>query len=297
MKKKIIYIILMIIPVFTISYRKMQNTTSVKEKVVSYEMYDTKIDLDIAEGIVEEPVIEEPKNDMFTYKITHYGPDCSGCSGRTASGYNVSNTIYYNDYEYGQVRIIAIKDLPLYTIVKIHDYKIGGDTLAIVLDRGVGFGVIDLLVSSESEASRLGIQRNAQVEVLRYGKWVMINEFWNRNYVMSCNNICDCLFDNFNYQQERWWWLIKHINIIKRIKKYLAEHKPIDYEKAYKNEVLRNETLSNDMQGLDSENRLKITSLKDSIKEKDEKIKTLREKNRELKKELKVLKEEKNEKR
>lgn len=113
---------------------------------------------------------------------------------------------------------------------------------------------------------------------------------------MSCNNIGDCLFDNFNYQQERWWWLIKHINIIKRIKKYLAEHKPIDYEKAYKNEVLRNETLSNDMQGLDSENRLKITSLKDSIKEKDEKIKTLREKNRELKKELKVLKEEKNEK-
>lgn len=170
MKKKIIYIILMIIPVFTISYRKIQNTTSVKEKVVSYEMYDTKIDLDIAEGIVEEPIIEEPKNDIFTYKITHYGPDCSGCSGRTASGYNVSNTIYYNDYEYGQVRIIAVKDLPLYTIVKIHDYKIGGDTLAIVLDRGVGFGVIDLLVSSESEASRLGIQRNAQVEVLRYGK-------------------------------------------------------------------------------------------------------------------------------
>ena len=40
----------------------------------------------------------------------------------------------------------------------------------IVLDRGVGNGVIDLLVESENKASKLGIQNNVEIEVLRRGK-------------------------------------------------------------------------------------------------------------------------------
>lgn len=104
------------------------------------------------------------------YKLTHYGPNCKGCSGITASGYNVKNTIWYNDKEYGQVRVVATSSqFKMYSIIKIKDYKLGGDITAIVLDRGVGSGVIDLLVASEKAATQLGIQK-VEIEVLRKGK-------------------------------------------------------------------------------------------------------------------------------
>lgn len=115
-------------------------------------------------------VANKPAN-SGKYKITHYGPDCKGCSGITASGFNAKKSIYYRDKEYGNVRIVATnKSLKLYSIIKIHNYKMGGDIIAIVLDRGVGSGVIDLLVNSEKEASKLGIQKNVAIEVLRKGK-------------------------------------------------------------------------------------------------------------------------------
>ena len=104
------------------------------------------------------------------YKLTHYGPDCSGCSGITASGYNVKNTIYYNDNIYGKIRVVAMKDLPLYSIIKIKNYKQSGDIIAIVLDKPKNYGIIDLLVESERKSSQLGIQNNIQIEILRKGK-------------------------------------------------------------------------------------------------------------------------------
>lgn len=104
------------------------------------------------------------------YKLTHYGWDCKGCSGNTAAGYNVKHTIYYNDSSYGKVRIVAMKNIPLYSIIKIKNYKLGGDITAIVLDRGVGSNVIDLLVESEKKSSQLGIQKGVQIEILRKGK-------------------------------------------------------------------------------------------------------------------------------
>lgn len=104
-----------------------------------------------------------------TYKLTHYGYDCKGCGGNTASGYNVRNTIYYNDPTYGKLRIVAMKNLPLYSVIKIKNYD-GIDIIAIVLDRGVGSGVIDLLVQNESTASKLGIRNNIEIELLRSGR-------------------------------------------------------------------------------------------------------------------------------
>lgn len=112
----------------------------------------------------------EQQRTARTYKLTHYGPDCKGCSGITASGYNVRNTIWYNDPQYGEVRIVATSSqFKMYSIIKIKDYKLGGDITAIVLDRGVGNGVIDLLVGSEKAATQLGIQK-VEIEVLRKGK-------------------------------------------------------------------------------------------------------------------------------
>lgn len=104
-----------------------------------------------------------------TYKLTHYGWNCKGCGGNTASGYNVRNTIHYYDKTYENLRIVAMKDLPLYSVIKIKNYD-GRDIFAIVLDRGVGSGVIDLLVESEEKASKLGIRKNIEIEVIRSGK-------------------------------------------------------------------------------------------------------------------------------
>lgn len=125
----------------------------------------------------EESKIEKPKKEVQktstksneTYKLTHYGYDCCK-SGLTATGWDARN-IYYNDEEYGEVRIVATsKAIPLYSIIKIYNYKLGGDITAIVLDRGVGNGVIDLLVENEAKSSQLGIQKGVKVEILRSGK-------------------------------------------------------------------------------------------------------------------------------
>lgn len=103
------------------------------------------------------------------YKLTHYGYDCCK-TGKTATGYDISKTIYYNDATYGNVRIVAMcSKYPFYSIIKIKNYKSSGDILAIVLDRGVGCGTIDLAVENEKTASKYGIQRNVQIEILRRG--------------------------------------------------------------------------------------------------------------------------------
>lgn len=119
--------------------------------------------------------------DTYFGVLTGYGPDCYGCSGRTSSGYDVSNTITYNDSEYGEIRILAAGTLsdtstdPLdfYSIVRVSNVPNMEPFIAIVLDRGgnVGYGkgtLFDLLFSSESEAMHK--TDNVKFEILRYGK-------------------------------------------------------------------------------------------------------------------------------
>ena len=125
----------------------------------------------------EIEIKEESVKVLATYKgnITAYGPDCVGCSGITASGYKVKNTIYYNDKEYGKIRIIAAdKSLPFGTIVRISDLKMFDEPIiAIVLDRGgaIGFNknvYFDLLYKNEKSTYSFGKQK-ATFEILRRG--------------------------------------------------------------------------------------------------------------------------------
>lgn len=109
-------------------------------------------------------------------KLTAYGPDCPGCSGRVGWGQNVTGgNIYYNDSTYGQLRIVAgDRKYPYGTIVRIKNSRAGHDIMAIVLDRGgsVGIGkatMFDLLFASGSEASSFGTSKNCTFEILRYG--------------------------------------------------------------------------------------------------------------------------------
>ena len=113
----------------------------------------------------------------YTGPITAYGPDCVGCTtGKTASGYNVRNgNIYYNDKEYGKIRIVAAdKSLPFGSIIRIKNLNVfKDDVIAIVLDRGSAIGFnkkvyFDLLYKSEKETQFFG-KRNATFELLRRG--------------------------------------------------------------------------------------------------------------------------------
>lgn len=112
--------------------------------------------------------------ESFTGKMSAYGPDCSGCSGKVGGGQVVTNgNIYYNDSYYGSVRIIAAdRKYPYGSIIRIKSSR--GELLAIVMDRGgdIGFGRrfdVDLLCESEAIANSYGTTYNAVFEVLRYG--------------------------------------------------------------------------------------------------------------------------------
>ena len=126
-----------------------------------------------------EEVVEEDKttvsvnsqNEVLIGKMSGYGPDCYGCSGYLASGVYVGDgNVYYNDSEYGQVRIVAgDKKFKFGTIVRIND-----SILAIVLDRGGSIGIgkkflFDLLYVTEAEANINGISYETKFEILRNG--------------------------------------------------------------------------------------------------------------------------------
>lgn len=117
---------------------------------------------------------EEKVLKTYIGPITAYGPDCKGCIGITASGYDVRNgNIYYNDKEYGKVRIVAAdKSIPFGTIIRIKGiFK--KPLIAIVLDRGSAIGFnkkvyIDLLYKNEKETLAFG-KKKATFEILRNG--------------------------------------------------------------------------------------------------------------------------------
>ncbi len=127
----------------------------------------------------------------FTGRLSGYGPDCAGCSGygglacRTKNGgkHNlVQDGIYYEDSEYGKVRIIAaaLKKFPCGTIMQIT--KPGKDPfMAVVLDTGAtmvnkwneGIMWVDLAYASEKDKTTFGIDgltgTNIKFEVKRWG--------------------------------------------------------------------------------------------------------------------------------
>lgn len=87
-------------------------------------------------------------------EFTYYTAFCdTGCIGVTASGYDVSNTIYYEG-----MRIVATDPsvIPMYSIL---EFEFNGDIIkAIALDTGgsIKGNRIDMLVSSRKEAYALG---------------------------------------------------------------------------------------------------------------------------------------------
>lgn len=146
----------------------LEKEEKIEEKIIDEENESIKI---------EEREIEKEASDILntlTGKMSGYGPDCVGCRGYTSSGYNITNTIYYDDPTFGNVRILAAdRMLPMGSIVRVKDTKIG-EFIGIVLDRGENIGIgktylFDLLFSSEQEAYRYGSSSNVTFELLRNG--------------------------------------------------------------------------------------------------------------------------------
>ena len=108
---------------------------------------------------------EVNKPRQLNMQLTFYVANCNGCSGITKSGINVRNTIYYKNY-----RIVAAdpRVIPLHSIVKIQTKT--ESYIAYVADTGgaIKGNILDVLVSSRSEAYRLGRQ-NATITVLKEG--------------------------------------------------------------------------------------------------------------------------------
>lgn len=114
-------------------------------------------------------------NSSFVGKLTGYGPDCKGCSGRLAcKGQNArGGNIYYNDDTYGKIRIVAAdKSIPCGSIIKLNNINIYSEpVVAIVLDRGkkIKGNHLDLLFETEKNMSGFATQSNIQFDIMRWG--------------------------------------------------------------------------------------------------------------------------------
>lgn len=163
--KLLIIVILLLVP---ITKTNNQDEITYVDKEIT-EIFEITHDF-------EEELMKESIPVLKTYQgpMTAYGPDCVGCSGITASGYNVRHNIYYQDKTFGKVRILAAdKSLPFGTIIRISGLNIADEVIGIVLDRGSAIGFnkrsyFDLLYYSERETDSFGCQ-NATYEVLRFG--------------------------------------------------------------------------------------------------------------------------------
>lgn len=113
----------------------------------------------------------------FKGTLTGYGPDCPGCLGMVYCKPNpnvLNGNIYYNDKQYGKLRILAADySIPCGSIIKIENFSFipGNEFYGIVLDRGsaiVGL-TMDLLYPSEADTVIIGRQRNIHFTVERWG--------------------------------------------------------------------------------------------------------------------------------
>lgn len=135
------------------------------------------VDKNVIQASQTELYKEGIYNPLYTFygELTGYAGDCALCSGYLACPPRTNvlkKGIYYNDKTYGKIRIVASsRNYPCGTILKFNVKKLSDEPIvAIVLDRGVGGNVIDLLTESEDYAIKnVGRVKKLEFEVLREG--------------------------------------------------------------------------------------------------------------------------------
>ena len=155
---------------------EIENKINEKKKEIEKEKYYNYLKNKDSEMVISNKVDATVLETLYG-KVTAFTPYCfDGCNGYVASGMYVGDgNIYYNDKEYGKVRIVAAdKSYPFGTIVKIKNlWYFNEDVYAIVLDRGGAIGknkraLFDLLFALEENANTFGVE-NATCEILRLG--------------------------------------------------------------------------------------------------------------------------------
>lgn len=171
--KFFISLIMLMIPIINI-YRT--DSEVINYSFVNTEIYEAFRVIETKKGPYTGSNKDIPVIKTYKGPMTAYGPDCIGCNGITASGYNVlKGNIFYKDKTFGNIRIVAAdRSLPFGTIVRIKGLKKYPDgVIAIVLDRGgaIGFSkksYFDLLYESERDTLTFGCQY-ATFDILRLG--------------------------------------------------------------------------------------------------------------------------------
>ena len=107
--------------------------------------------------------IQSDAGNVLSFEATAYTSSCSGCSGITASGYDVRNTIHTAE---GLRVLAAPKSIPFHTRMKVKLID-GTSFVGEVLDRGgaIDEGKLDILVEDTETALRIGRQI-VEVEIL-----------------------------------------------------------------------------------------------------------------------------------
>ena len=143
--------------------------------VQKYDNLDEELKVRMVSNMQEAREFGEQGPISFVGQMTSYGPDCVGCSGIVACPprLDVSDNIYYEDSEYGTIRILAAdRNIPCGSIMKISNLSFTDEEMiGIVLDRGgvIKGNIIDLLSESEAASSDVGREKEVLFEVVRWG--------------------------------------------------------------------------------------------------------------------------------
>lgn len=147
--------------------------------------YDNGIEeVVLSESVTEVITKGTGKNGLYQGMLTGYGPDCEGCTGVVAcytkekTNHNlITDGIYYEDSEYGSIRILAAdhREFPCGTIIEITNSDLEKE-IGIVLDTGSGMRkaydegwiLIDLAFTDESDLWHV-TNKNTTFNVLRWG--------------------------------------------------------------------------------------------------------------------------------
>lgn len=144
--------------------------------VMKYDSREKELEVravsDMAEAKEYGPVMPI----SFEGQMTAYKATCVGCTGKVSCPprQDVRNdNIYYEDSEYGSIRILAADlAIPCGTIVQITNVTFSTDPIiGIVLDRGgaIKGNIMDFLVGENDDMDIVGRQRGVQYQVMRWG--------------------------------------------------------------------------------------------------------------------------------
>lgn len=144
--------------------------------VMKYDNREKKLEIrpvnDMAEAREYGPVMPI----SFEGQMTAYKATCVGCTGKVSCPprQDVRNdNIYYEDSEYGSIRILAADpNIPCGTIVHITNVTFSSEPIiGIVLDRGgaIKGNIMDFLVGENDDMDVVGRQRGVHYEVMRWG--------------------------------------------------------------------------------------------------------------------------------